>query len=158
MLELLILYVFSDIHFCKRKVCGQSGFVPFQDTSFEAQINVEDIFLYPCHSKFFQEVRCCFQSLTLKYDDSFLCTHNGFFQKDCLHFILDHCFCLSYCFLKSPSKPWVGSLNSIIHIDYLNNPSHLSFSFCFSRTFQILFLMSLIQLIYCISSILCSFK
>lgn len=29
MLELLILYVFSDIHFCKRKVCGQSGFVPF---------------------------------------------------------------------------------------------------------------------------------
>ena len=52
-----------------------------EDTNFEAQIIIEYIFLYPSTLlvQFFQEVRCCFQSLSLKHGDSSLFTNSAFF-------------------------------------------------------------------------------
>ena len=76
----------------------------YEDTNFEAQIIIEYIFLYPFTLlvQFFQEVRCCFQSLSLKHGDSFLFTNSAFFfQKYFLSVILD----LWFCFLKSPRQP-----------------------------------------------------
>ena len=54
-----------------------------EDTSFEAQIIIEYILLYPFTLlvQFFQEVRCCFQSVSLKQGDSFLFTNSAFFSE-----------------------------------------------------------------------------
>ena len=93
-----------------------------EDTNFVAQIIIEYIFLYPSTLliQFFQEVRCCFQSLSLKNGDSSLFTNSAFFSE---RFSQCHSWSLVL-FLKDPSSTLSWS-NSLTHIYHFNNPSYL---------------------------------
>ena len=70
-------YSFSDIPFCKRKVCDQSSFIWSKDkTLLRHQFSSPKKYkiLFIIIQNFFLEVRCCFQRLNLKHN-SFLFQH-----------------------------------------------------------------------------------